>query len=952
MVSRRIPIATYRLQFNRRFRFPDALALMPYLHQLGISDLYASPLLKARSGSWHNYDVTDPTQLNPELGTEEEFELLIQALKQYGMGLLLDIVPNHLATGPENPWWTDLLENGWCSPYAAFFDIDWNPTGGALKGKVLLPILSNPYEQVLRNGELTLTIEDAELFIRYHDYKLPLAVKSYSMIFSPHNTPEANLDAGNSAFSRLRQLITAVERLPDCANVDMPRASQQYQERQAIKEEFRQIVATSPEIKTFLLANIAHFNGKKGEPESFKLMNRLLAQQVYQLAYWKTVRKQLNYRRFFDINDLIGIRVEAPEAFEATHALILRLIREGKLTGLRIDHIDGLYDPLGYLSQLQQHIVPQQAAEAGRRPAFYIICEKILTGDETLPEEWPVFGTTGYDFLNTVNALFVDGEGAQSLLATYSRLTGSQAAFEDIVYQKKRQVIEELFPGELHALGNHLANLARNSRYDFDYSPEELTRVLGEVIACLPVYRTYIRTLKVPLRDRPYLKHAVSEAQRRNPDLDAAAVEFLQHVLLLDFPPALTPEQREAWLGFVLRWQQLTGAIMAKGFEDTALYNYNRLVSLNEVGGNPASAGMSAEEFHQHNLARRERCPYTLNATSTHDTKRSQDVRARINVLSEVSEEWEKHLTQWRRWNEPKKQRLNGLPVPEPGIEMLLYQTLIGAWPLAEEEVPEFKARLKDYMVKAVREAKVFTSWLSPNSDYESALIKFLESILNSNKENGFLEDFLRFEKRIAHYGALNSLAQVLLKITSPGVPDFYQGMELWDFSLVDPDNRRPVDFNRRINLLDALVQQEAQGQQSLAQQILNSWQDGRVKFYLTYKALNIRRAHRELFLDGDYIPLQTLGQRAEHLCALGRQKGEGWALVIVPRLMTKLVRAGEFPLGRRVWGDDQLLLPDGAPEYWLNIFTGEKLRVSGIGKGLPISSILSIFPVALLISS
>jgi (1->4)-alpha-D-glucan 1-alpha-D-glucosylmutase len=801
MSSLRIPTATYRLQFNQGFRFEDARTLVSYLHRLGITDLYASPILKARKGSTHGYDVTDPSRLNPELGTEEEFEALVQELRGYGMGLLLDIVPNHMAASPENPWWADVLENGQDSPYAAFFDINWNPPDSALKNKS-----------------------------------------------------------------------------------------------------------------------------------------------------WETTGKQINYRRFFDISDLIGVRVEDPMVFEATHALVFRLVREGKVTGLRIDHVDGLYDPLQYLSRLQRQIMPEE--RTGRLHSFYTVVEKILSGDEVLPQEWPVSGTTGYDFLNVVNTLFVDGGGVRAIDASYSRFIGAQVTFGDVVYEKKKQIMKELFAGEVKALGHQLACLAQQAGHTPTPSLEQLTKALVEVTTCLPIYRTYVRTPKVSPREQQYLEHTTQEAQRRNPALEATALDFLRRVLAMDFPTAFSSERKKAWLHFVLCWQQWTGAVMAKGLEDTALYNYNRLTSLNEVGGDAGHAGLSIDEFHRYNRSRQAHFPYTLNATSTHDTKRSEDVRARINVLSEIPEEWERRLTRWSRWNQPKKRRVNGLPVPEPNAEVLLYQTLAGAWPLSQEEVPEFKQRLKSYMVKAAREAKVFTSWRWPNPEYEEALLEFIESILEISDQNEFLPDFLQFEKQIAYYGFLNSLVQVLLKTTSPGVPDFYQGTELWNLSLVDPDNRRPVDFQRRRKLLDDLIQQEAQGQQSLIRQVLQSWEDGRVKLYLTCKALNVRKSHIELFLDGDYIPLQVEGKRQEHICAFGRRKTEIWALVVVPRFLTRLIRADTLPLGRRVWGDDFLILPADAPQRWLNVLTGETIKFSKATETLPLPRVFGIFPVALLVGT
>ncbi|MDH5695065.1 MAG: malto-oligosyltrehalose synthase [Dehalococcoidia bacterium] len=945
----RIPIASYRLQFNERFHFEDAQALVPYLHQLGISDLYASPIFKAREGSTHGYDVTDPLHLNPELGTEKEFEALVQELSGYGMGLLLDIVPNHMVASPENLWWADVLENGQDSPYAAFFDINWNPPDSALKNKVLLPILASPYRQALENGEFILSLEDTGLSVHYHGYRLPLDVKSYGSVI-PHrlHTLETKLGAEHPAVKQLKRLVEAIKRLPSCSSEHPGKARKRYRERQALKEELLRLVKASPEVKTFLVENIALFNGKKGDTQRLDPLDKLLAQQEYRLAFWETAREQINYRRFFDISDLIGVRVEDPRVFAATHALAFRLVQEGKITGLRIDHVDGLYDPLRYLLRLQRQIMPEVEG-TGRLPGFYIVVEKILLGDEVLPKEWPVFGTTGYDFLNVVNALFVDGGGVQTIDTSYSRFIGAQETFDDVVYEKKRQVMKELFAGEINALGRKLAYLAQQAGHIPDLSPKELTNALIEITACLPIYRTYVRTLKVSRRDRQYLEGVTQEVRRRNPALGTSALDFLKRVLILDFPTTFSSEQKEPWAHFVLRWQQLTGAVMAKGFEDTALYTYNRLVSLNEVGGDPGCVGLSVDEFHRCNLTRRAHFPYTLNATSTHDTKRSEDIRARINVLSEIPGEWEKHLTQWSRWNQAKKRRVDGLPVPEPDMEVLLYHTLVGAWPFSQEEVSGFKERVKSYMVKATREAKVYTSWLRPNPEYEDALLKFTESILEISNQNEFLPDFLQFEKQIAYYGFLNSLAQVLLKTTSPGVPDFYQGTELWNLSLVDPDNRRPVDFQRRIKLLDDLIKQEAQGQQSLIRQVLKSWEDGRVKLYLTYKALNVRRSHRDLFLDGDYISLQIRGQRQEHVCAFARRKSELWALVIIPRLLTKLVYAGTLPLGRRVWGDDFLILPEDAPQHWLNVLTGETFNISLAIQGVPLCHAFSTFPVALL---
>jgi (1->4)-alpha-D-glucan 1-alpha-D-glucosylmutase len=755
----RIPIATYRLQFNKGFQFKDAGLLVSYLDRLGISDIYASPLLKARAGSSHGYDVIDPTHLNPELGTAHDFDNLIEELKRRDMGLLLDIVPNHMAASEENLWWREVVEKGQESPFAGFFDTNW-------------------------------------------------------------------LGFKNS-----------------------------------------------------------------GQPTG--------------------------YRRFFDISDLIGIRVENPEVFETTHSLIFHLISKNKVTGLRIDHIDGLYDPLEYLRRLGENT-----------GGVYTVVEKILSGDETLPEVWPVCGSTGYDFTNMLNAFFVDSDGIRALNDIYTRLIGSDKSFRDLVYESKKQVMKELFPDEIEALRRWLVHLSGQ------LTTEVARQALIELTACLPVYRTYIRTLEIESQDRMYLESALQEARQRG-DVGSDALDFLA-----DF----NQENKNEWLNFIMRWQQFTGAVMAKGFEDTALYNYHRLVSLNEVGGSPDTPGLSVEDFHRWNLTRMKRWLHTLNTTSTHDTKRSEDVRARINVLSEIPDEWEEHLMWWRKWNKAKKQKVGGLTASEPSTEMLLYQTLIGAWPLSPTDVSDFKVRLKDYMIKAVREAKAITNWIKINHEYEDALLNFIDVILREAADNDFLSNFLKFQKKIAWYGALNSLSQVLLKITSPGVPDFYQGTELWDFSLVDPDNRRPVDFRKRKRLLDSLLQEEPE-----IEEILSSWDDGCIKLYVTYKTLNTRRTHHKLFQNGEYLPLKVEGKRQEYICAFIRHYQEKWALVAAPRFFTKLATVNVPPVGRQVWGNDHILLPENAPRDWLNTFTGEVVESDG---SLSITEVFGTFPVALLTPS
>ncbi len=944
MATLRVPVATYRLQFNRGFRFDDARALVPYLESLGITDLYASPLFMARAGSTHGYDVTDPTQLNAELGTAEEFEWLIQELKRYNMGLLLDIVPNHMAASPENAWWTDLLENGQGSHYAPYFDIDWRPVNGAVADRVLLPILGAPYGSTLENQELVVGLDEDGFYVCYYETRLPIQPKSYRLVLAHRiDTVKATLGKSHPAFQALVDLIDTIQRLPGRQANHWRKAGRRHGDEEGVKQRLWHLYVSHPEIRAFLDENVRIFNGSKEDPNSFDLLDQLLGDQAYRLRFWPVARDQMNYRRFFDISDLVCIRVEDPQVFEATHSLIVELVKAGKVTGLRADHIDGLYDPLAYFRMIQSRI----ASSSG----FYVLAEKILVGDETLPEEWPVAGTTGYEFARSVNGVFVDPKGMKSLDRIYTRFTGSWLNFPDVVYQQKKRVMEELFMGEVRTLTHRLRLLAEQDRHACDLRPQALSQALVEVTACLPVYRTYIRDFHVRPQDRTYIEHAVQEAERRNATLGTPVFDFLRHVFLLEIPPFLATEQKEMWLRFVRRWQQFTGPIMAKGVEDTSLYLYNRLVSLNDVGGDPGAHRSSVEAFHRHNEANRARWPYTLNTTSTHDTKRSEDVRARISVLSELPHVWANGLGRWSRWNRAKKRRVNGKPVPDPNEEILLYQTMIGAWPLLRAEVPALKERLKAYVIKAAKEAKVHTSWVDPNPDYEHAIEAFVDAILKASSQNKFLTDFLEFQRRTAFYGAFNALGQVLLKIGSPGVPDFYQGTELWDFSLVDPDNRRPVDFKKRIRLLDDLQRLDTQELLPFVSELLGRWEDGQIKLVVTAKALEFRRNESTLFLEGDYLPLYASGRLEENVCAFARRQGRKWVAVIAPRLLTRLVPSGRLPLGERAWGSGRLILPKEAPRNWQDVLTGETVHARSAlrRKFLPLKRVFQHLPVALL---
>jgi (1->4)-alpha-D-glucan 1-alpha-D-glucosylmutase len=944
MARTRIPVSTYRLQFNPQLRFSDAKALIPYLHSLGVTDLYASPLLQAKRGSPHGYDVTDPSHLNSELGSDEEFDAMVRELQAHDMGLLLDIVPNHMAASGENPWWMDLLEDGPRSVFASHFDVDWHPPSRSLENRVLLPILGKPYAEVLEGREILLTYAQTGFFLNYFDFTLPVAVRSYGRILGYRlDRLQRTLGADSSELQEFQGIMAAIAQIPSPASAPLETAGESRQHREAIKERLWRLYTSTPEVRRFVDGNVRLFNGKRSAPSTFLLMEQLLAEQAYELAYWRTANEEINYRRFFTISELVGVRIEDPVTFEAEHSVVLRLASKGMVTGFRIDHIDGLRDPLGYLRRLQERLHAGQ--NNGRAKDFYVVVEKILSEGESLPTEWPVHGTTGYDFMNALNGLFVDTSNVPALENAYAQFIHEQIHYPDLAYRKKKQVMDSLLSVEMRTLGRYLSVLAEQDRYARELSRDELTRTLVETTAALTPYRTYIRGFELKPQDKLAIENAVRDAQRRNSAINPEYFRFLLEVLLLQPGPHLLPEQRESRLAFVMAWQQFTGPITAKGVEDSALYVYNRLISLNEVGGAPESAGVAIEKFHEFVRHRRSKWPFTLNATMTHDAKRGEDVRARINVLSELPREWEQCLENWSRWNDSICRIVKGVRTPERNEETLLYQILIGSWPGPDLDCVCYTRRIQEFMVKAVREAMVHTRWTVPNIEHEKALTEFVASILIDSPENKFLPDFKRCATTIAYHGALNSLSQLVIKIASPGVADFYQGTELWDLRLVDPDNRRNVDFGKRNELLEGLCE----GSQCLPE-LLNSWQDGRIKMYVTQKGLQFRRERSSLVLSGDYLPLTAEGPKQDCVFAFARRYRGEWGMVIVPRFTTRLVDENRLPVGKEIWEDTHVLLPKGAPKRWVNVFTDENVEASAAGSDLALGDALRKVPLGLLV--
>src|SRR5262245_6843716 len=965
----RIPTATYRVQFGRAFKFSDAKAIVDYLDDLGISDCYASPVLKTPAASDNGYDVCDHSQLNPALGSEDEFEAFTSALRKRGLGLILDIVPNHMGIGEAcNTWWMDVLENGPSFSYAYYFDIDWHPVNPQLENKVLLSIREDQYGNVLDEGKLGLAYEDGDFCIHYYDAKIPVGPRSYSSILGHRLDQLAEtLGKDNESLQELQSIITAISYLPSGTELDPEKLEERKREKEIIKRRIASLLQGDPQVRGAIDMALREFNGTAGEPRTFDLLDRLIEAQPYRLAFWRVAGEEINYRRFFDIDKLAAIRVELPEVFEATHQLIFRFLKEGKATGLRVDHPDGLWDPAAYFRQLQQSYVTQiiqppdddVSVSPNRKQMppwpLYVVAEKILAKGESLPEDWAVYGTTGYDFLNQVNGIFVEGANREAVDKIYRDFIGKETNFRNLINSTKKMTMLISLASEINSLSHELDRISERNRHYRDITLNSLTFAIREVIACLSVYRTNndASTGTVAERDQKYIKAAVEEAKKRNPRTARALFDLIQETLLLSNLPHFRIEDRRQVIDFVMELQQLTGPVMAKAVEDTAFYVYNRLTSLNEVGGDPEQFGLPLESFHRQNVNRQQHWPHSMLTTSTHDTKRSEDVRARIDVLSEIPAEWDTALEHWSRFNADKKSAVDGEPAPDCNDEYLFYQTLVGAWPAGSctaEEFADFRERIGAYMQKAIKEAKVHTSWVNPNEAYDHAVSKFVKEVLVANPDNSFSSDFVQFHRRVAYAGMLNSLSQTILKIASPGVPDFYQGTELWDFSLVDPDNRRPVDFSKRIKLLEDLKQREKENRSSLTLDLLTRWVDGKIKLYATYKGLSFRRSHRSLFEEGNYIPIHAVGETGDHICAFARQKGQTWALAAVPRLVTKLLRGERPPLGEETWGSSALELPEDSPESWLNILTGEKLKVilSEQRKLLPLASALQSFPLAL----
>jgi (1->4)-alpha-D-glucan 1-alpha-D-glucosylmutase len=959
--SRRPPArrATYRLQMNLHFTFRDAERIVPYLDRLGVSHLYLSPILAARPGSLHGYDVVDHSKINPEIGTRADLEALAAALRKRRMGMIVDVVPNHMAVmGDDNAWWLDVLENGPAAAYAEYFDIDWQPVRASMRNRILVPVLGAPYGTVLEDGQLRLVYDDVcgAFSVRYHEHRFPIDPREYPRLF------EARRDALDSLLppehpdrQDLESLLSGFSRLPAREEVTERARAERYRDKESHKRRLVRLCRRSTAVRQFIADSVAAVNGRRGDPRSFDVLDDVLGAQAYRLANWRVAVDEINYRRFFDVNNLAALRINDPRVFDETHALLLELVKDGIVDGLRIDHPDGLYDPEEYFDRLQ---APFRVGSGQRRP-LYVVAEKILAAHERLPDSWAVQGTTGYEFSAAVGSWLVDGAAERAMDAAYRGFIGRPAALDDIAYESRKLVMRSVLAAEVGVLATQLDRIAQGDRHTADFTRAALREAIVEVIASYPVYRTYVSASGAGDDDHRHVQWAVNVARKRSHADEDSVFKFLGGVLVGDAagrPPAAARAVRE----FAMKFQQVTAPVMAKGIEDTAYYRYNRLAALNEVGGDPRRMGMTSAALHQMSLDRQRRWPRAMITTSTHDTKRSEDVRARISCLSEFPEAWRRYLGRWSRLNRGHRRQVDGAPAPTRNEEYLLYQTLLGAWPPGDaghRPGRAFKERIESYMIKAAREAKQSTSWIAPNEAYEQAMSEFVRGILDERRPSAFLRDLQHLRSLVAWFGTLNSLSQTLLKLTAPGIPDLYQGTELPEFSLVDPDNRRPVDFEQRDAMLAALeaAWSDRNARAGLARELLQHWSDGRLKLFVTWRTLGVRAALADVFGKGKYQALRVSGTHAGHVCAFRRELDGREAMIVAPARMGRLTGGRlEPPLDTGVWGDTRINFPkSGRSHELVDAFASRTVRVDArrSATSMGVGELLDQMPIALLVS-
>ena len=894
MTERRKISSTYRIQFTKNFRFSDVNALVPYLHRLGVSHVYASPIFQARPGSLSGYDTCNFSLINPELGGEKEFNKLVESLHKCGMGMIIDFVPNHMSAHPEwNLWWRHVLANGPSSPYSEYFDIDWYPVNSNLHGKVLLAILGKQYGEALESGELRIEYGDGEFCLLYGDYNLPLNPRQIKVLLR-HKWAESatNVEIEPAVRQEYESILFHLDNIPGYQQTGPEARADRERETSVVTRRLVKVIQESPALHRHLQQVIAEFNGQPGKPDSFNALHALLEQQPYRLSYWRTAMQEINYRRFFDVNDLIGLRMEYKALFQAAHAKLIELADKGAIDGVRLDHIDGLLNPLHYLLELRE-------ATAELEHPLYIVVEKILARQEWLSTEWPVDGTTGYEFLALLNGLWVKEKNLPEIDRIYRRFRGHMQPDRDVIYTAKRLITATSMASELNVLAHELNRLSEQSRCSRDFTLDGLQEALREVVACFPVYRTYISDQGFNPTDEMAINEAIGQATRRNPHLEYTIFEFIRaHIC-----PVRGPKEREEHfaqrLRFAMKFQQYTSPVQAKGMEDTVFYRHSPLASLNEVGSGSGRTSTTPQEFHDANLHRMKHWPDAMLTTSTHDTKHGEDARMRMHILTELPDDWRIQLLQWAHGNESAKSMVNGQPAPDRADEYLYYQNLLGMWPPKQTEVDdELVTRMKAFMNKALKEAKVHTSWINPSNEYDAAVEKFVEQTLRGSCAATFLPSFVPFAERLAALAAWESVSQIALKLMSPGVVDTYQGGELWDISLVDPDNRRPVDYDTRQQRLGKLMENVLAPELTTEQrdhavsQIRQNWWTGDLKMLQVAAGLRLRQCEPELLTRGAYFPLRAQGPAAEHLVAFLREHDGKIILTIACRWFASLLAA------------------------------------------------------------
>lgn len=873
MNARRRISATYRLQFTGDFGFADAEALIPYLEALGISHIYASPIFTARPGSLSGYDTCDFSRINPELGGEPAFDSLVATLHRHRMGIIVDFVPNHMSAHPQwNLWWRNVLANGPSSPLSDYFDIDWYPVNSNLHGKVLLAILGGQYGEVLESGGLKVEYVDGEFCLLYYDLNLPLNPRQMKFLLG-HRWAESaeNANIEPEVRQEFESILFLLEHIPAYRQVDAEARVDRERETKIATKRLHDVIAHSPALRTHLDKVIQEFNGRPGEPESFDLLHTLLEQQPYRLSYWRTAMHEINYRRFFDINDLIGLRMEHGPLFTAAHTKLIELTSSGMIDGIRLDHIDGLLDPQQYLEELR-------AATGATGSSLYLIVEKILARQEWINQEWPVDGTTGYEYLALLNGLWVKEENLPQIDRIYRAFCGKTEREKDELYEAKRLITATSMASELHVLAHDMNRLSERNRTSRDFTLDGLQEALREVVACFPVYRTYISSRGFAPSDEIAIHQAIVQAKRRNPTLESSIFEFIRSNLCPVQQPDEGDDAFAQRLSFAMKFQQYTSPVQAKGMEDTVFYRYSPLASLNEVGTAVGRRATTPQEFHTANMERMAHWPEAMLTTSTHDTKHGEDARIRMHVLSELPEDWKAHLLRWAEINADAKTAVNGVPAPDASDEYLYYQNLLGMWSPEQTAVDEETIeRMKAFMNKALKEAKVHTSWVNPSNEYDAAAENFVEQTLRGGTAPAFLQSFVPFVRRISMLAAWESVSQVAIKLASPGVVDTYQGGELWDLNLVDPDNRRPVDYSVRRQRLQTILDQfspEASVQQkedSIAD-LRRKWWTGNLKLLYVATGLRFRAREQQLLMQGSYRALEVTGPAADHLIAFARE--------------------------------------------------------------------------------